>query len=379
MQSGVNIVQTATISVKFRIKPTDAQAAILLDTMHAYIAACNEVSKHIGATHCLAITQLSKDLYYHLREVYHLGAQMAQSIIRTVTARYKTICKTQKEWITPVFKKPCCELVWNRDYSFLGGVFSVNTLAGRIRVGYFSAGTEKLFIPGAKMGTALLQTKHGKWYLIVPLTLPVSETVLTGNVVGVDLGINFTAVSYDSAGKALFYSGRSCKQKRAKFKALRTQLQKRQTPSARRRLKAIGERENRWMRDMNHCVSKALVSSQPIGTLFVLEDLTGIRKSTERVRRKDRYMQVSWSFYDLRQKIEYKAKRYGSKVIAVSPSYTSQTCPVCGHRAKTNRNQRLHTFCCQKCGYQSNDDRVAAMNLFAKGKKYLSSADGQIA
>ena len=33
----------------------------------------------------------------------------------------------------------------------------------------------------------------------------------------------------------------------------------RHTPSSRRRLKAIGQRENRWMQDINHQVSKALI------------------------------------------------------------------------------------------------------------------------
>ena len=68
-------------------------------------------------------------------------------------------------------------------------------------------------------------------------------------------------------------------------------------------------RENRWMQDINHKVSKALVENNPKHTLFVLEDLTGIRSATEKVKAKDRYVSVSWSFYDLEQKIRYKAIR----------------------------------------------------------------------
>ena len=73
----------------------------------------------------------------------------------------------------------------------------------------------------------------------------------------------------------------------------------RHTPSSRRRLKAIGQRENRWMQDINHQVSKALATGNPKHTLFVLEDLTGIRNAAERVKTKDRYVSVYGLFITL--------------------------------------------------------------------------------
>ena len=150
----------------------------------------------------------------------------------------------------------------------------------------------------------------------------------------------------------------------------------RHTPSSRRRIKAIGQRENRWMQDINHQVSKALVESNPKHTLFVLEDLTGIRNATERVKTKDRYVSVSWSFYDLEQKLIYKAKQNQSSVIKVDPRYTSQCCPVCGHTEKSNRNKKMHLFTCKNCGYKSNDDCIGAMNLYRMGINYL--VDNQV-
>ena len=125
------------------------------------------------------------------------------------------------------------------------------------------------------------------------------------------------------------------------------------------------------MQDVNHCISKALVVNNPQGTLHVLEDLTGIRSATERVRVKDRYVLVSWSYYDLEQKLIYKAMEHGQKVIKVNPRYTSQTCPKCGHIDKKNRDKQKHIFCCKNCGYKSNDDRIGAMNLYRMGIEYL--------
>ena len=127
------------------------------------------------------------------------------------------------------------------------------------------------------------------------------------------------------------------------------------------------------MQDVNHCISKALVESNPKGTLFVLEDLSNIRKATEKVRVKDRYISVSWSYYDLEQKLIYKALRNHQLVEKVDAKYTSQTCPKCGHTTKSNRDKKLHRFCCKNCGYKSNDDRIGAMNLYRKGIELLSN------
>lgn len=305
---------------------------------------------------------------------------MAQSAIRTTVAKYKTILQNEGKWIRPRFKKPVAELVWNRDYS-LSSRFSLGTIKGRIKVAFYTSGTEKCFRESARFGTATLLTRHGKWYLHIPVTLDVHDFHLEtlsnldeANVVGVDLGMNHLAVSYDSAGRTTFYHGRSVKQKRAHYKQLRKQLQHRQTSSARRRLKAIGQRENRWMCDVNHCVSKALVASQPQGALFVLEDLTGIRAATEKVRLHDRYTQVSWAFFDLRSKIKYKASLYSCLSMVIPPQYTSQACPCCGCICATNRDKRNHRFACKACGYRSNDDRVAAMNIRYKGIEYLETA-----
>lgn len=62
-------------------------------------------------------------------------------------------------------------------------------------------------------------------------------------------------------------------------------------------------------------------------------------------------------------------------VVKFNPAYTSQTCPKCGHVEKSNRNKHSHLFLCKCCGYRSNDDRVAAMNLHGKGISWLAQND----
>ena len=372
-------MEQITITAKVQIAATDTDKVLLNKTMSVYCDACNYVSDYVFRTHDLKQFSLNKILYSALREKFSLKSQMAQSVFKTVIARYKTILENQNEWIKSSFKKPQYDLVWNRDYSLTQNCFSVNTLNGRVKLPYFAEGMSKYFNHSIyKFGTAKLVNKRGKYYLHIPVTYEVEESNISDicNVVGIDRGINFVVATYDSKHKSGFVSGKAIKQKRANYSRLRKELQMRHTPSSRRRLKAIGQRENRWMQDINHQVSKALATGNPKHTLFVLEDLTGIRNATERVKTKDRYVSVSWSFYDLEQKLIYKAKQNQSSVIKVDPRYTSQCCPACGHTEKSNRNKKIHLFTCKNCGYASNDDRIGAMNLYRMGINYL--ADSQV-
>ena len=372
-------MEQITITAKVQIAATDTDKVLLNKTMSVYCDACNYVSDYVFRTHDLKQFSLNKILYSALREKFSLKSQMAQSVFKTVIARYKSILENQNEWIKPSFKKPQYDLVWNRDYSLTQNCFSVNTLNGRVKLPYFAEGMSKYFNHSIyKFGTAKLVNKHGKYYLHIPVTYEVEESNISDicNVVGIDRGINFVIATYDSKHKSGFVSGKAIKQKRANYSRLRKELQMRHTPSSRRRLKAIGQRENRWMQDINHQVSKALATGNPKHTLFVLEDLTGIRNVTERVKTKNRYVSVSWSFYDLEQKLIYKAKQNQSSVIKVDPRYTSQCCPACGHTEKSNRNKKIHLFTCKNCGYTSNDDRIGAMNLYRMGINYL--ADSQV-
>lgn len=368
-----------TVTMKLQIVPNNSQEYDLLHTtMSAYRSACNFVSDVIFVSHNLVQSQLNGLLYHDLRSMFCLRSQMAQSVLKTVIASYKTVLENQKKWIKPVFNKPQLDLVWNRDYSIdkKQDLLSVNTLQGRIKVKFYKNGFERYFTEDCKFGTARLVCRHNKFFLHVPVTCEIEELdkFQVSNVVGIDRGIRFLAVSYDSKGKTVFYSGSQVKQKRAHYKALRRQLQQVKTPSSRRRLKAIGQRENRWMQDVNHCVSKALVESNPEGTLFAIEDLTGIRSATELVVLHDRYLTVSWAYYDLEMKLAYKALRRKQLVKRFNPAYTSQSCPKCGHTEKANRDKKHHIFHCKNCGYTSNDDRVASMNLQHMGISWLIPA-----
>lgn len=364
-----------TITAKIQILVSKEQSELLKLTTESYRNACNWLSNFVFETNNLNQVSLNTLYYAELRELFNLKSQMAQSVMKTVIARYKSAKTNGHDWSFVNFSQPEYDLVWNRDYSLARNQFSVNTLNGRIKLNFKKKAMQKYFNNTWKFGTAKLVCKFNKWFLHIPMTKEFSklEYSQVNNIVGIDLGINFLATTYDSQDKTTFYSGSLIKHKRGHFKAKRKELQLKQTSSARKKLRQIGSRENRYVTDVNHQITKALVDKYPKGTMFVLEDLTGVRSATEKVQIKNRYVSVSWSFYQFRQMLEYKAEMNGQKVIVVDPKYTSQTCPKCGHIDKTNRNKKTHLFKCKNCHYQSNDDRIGAMNLHRKGIEHISA------
>lgn len=67
-------------------------------------------------------------------------------------------------------------------------------------------------------------------------------------------------------------------------------------------------------------------------------------------------------FGEIRRQLEYKAAWHGTRITAVNPAYTSQTCNQCGHvDAKSRRTRDL--FTCTHCGHRTHADIGAAVNI----------------
>lgn len=395
--------QTVIIKVKLKLEDPKISDSFKR-TMEQYRQACNYISQYIfDHDFVLGQNKLSKALYQDIRQRFGLKSQMTQSAIRNVVARYRAV-KTQLSqkpyrydsgekdnqghaiwksakrdltwlWRPVYFKRPQVDLQRNRDWSILkDGHMSLNTINKRVKVTPVCHGFDQYMDHTWKFGIAKLLHEGNKWMLHISATKELPDVDLSeiNNVVGLDRGLRFITNSYDSHEKSLFFNGKQITAKRTHYKKLRAQLQSKGTKSAKRRLKKIGQRENRWMTDVNHQITKALVKHYGPKTLFVLEDLTNVRKVTEKVRKNRRYEQVSWAFYQFEQDLIYKSNLNQCLVLKVDAHYTSQRCPKCGQICKANRDHDNHVYVCQHCGYSSNDDRIGAMNIQQLGIQYVS-------
>lgn len=395
-----------TKTMKLHIHVDETAEALFREATAAYAAACDYVSEYVfDHGFDLSFLSVNKQNYHDLRQQFDLKSQMAQSVSKTVIARYRTVQEQLRqhpyhyqdgngntqyiertlEWLRkPVlFRRPQIDLVHGRDYSFVDNcsALSINTLAGRVRAAFdVPECFEEYFAEDGiwEFGTAKLVSLKGEWYLHIPVSRDIPETFderSPSHVVGIDRGLRFLMTAYDEKGNVLFFDGRDVLRKRDAFRKVRSELQSKGTKSAKRKLAALSGRENRWMTDVNHRLSKTLVDRYGKNTLFVIEDLTGISfdeavlsKRNADQRRDTR----SWAFYQLEQMLRYKAEESGSFVLKVPANYTSQRCPKCGRIHKENRRHDIHEYICDSCGYRSNDDRIGAMNIQNLGALYVS-------
>lgn len=122
-------------------------------------------------------------------------------------------------------------------------------------------------------------------------------------------------------------------------------------------------REERFIRDVDHCAVKRLAGTPGIGVM-AFEDLAYIRRQARKgtkTGRRRRNMLNQWPFSQLQEFTAYKAAAKGIQVVMVDPAYTSQRCNACGYVDKRNRDRAR--FDCLRCGHSDDADHNAALNI----------------
>ena len=344
-------------TTKIKLLTDSDQFNKLAATMVRFNEASNYISEVLFLEQIFSQIKAHKLCYYDVRERFGLSAQMAVRAIGKVVDSYKTD-RTSKH----TFRETGAVVYDERILSFKGLEYaSILTLEGRIDVPMLISAYHQGVLQGRRVrGQADLILQDGLFYLLLVIEIPDGTPFEPEGVIGVDLGIANIAV--DSTGEV--FSGAKVNGIRARHRRLRKKLQAKGTKSAKRLLKKRRRKEQRFARDVNHQISKRLVSkAKDTRSVIALEDLKGIRERTEKtVKKAQRAKHSSWAFYQLRQFIDYKAKLAGVFVMFVDPRNTSRTCPECGLIDKNNRPTR-DTFRCQCCGYAAPADNVAAINI----------------
>lgn len=220
-----------------------------------------------------------------------------------------------------------------------------------------------------------VKDKNGseKIFLLLAVKIPKRGNDLDSTkVVGVDLGLNNPAYVALNEGHARQAIGN-----RKEFLTPRLRIQQRRkeyqrtlqyTPGGKGRKKKLqalnrmAEKEANTVKTLNHSMSKAVIdfALKHRAGIIHMENLSGIARDE-----KSRWVLRNWSYFQLQQFIEYKAKMNGIEVRYIDPAYTSQTCLHCGNVDSENRSDKNDrtVFACTACGAEENADYVGAKNI----------------
>jgi putative transposase len=259
-----------------KLAPTPEQSAALLRTLETFNAACNDIAGTAFAQHSANKIDLQKLVYYDIRQRFGLSAQMCIRAIAKVAEAYK-----RDRTIRPAFRPQGAMTYDERILSFPRvDRASLLTLDGRVEVPFRFGMYQEARLDRIR-GQADLLYRNGTFYLACTVDAPEPPPDEPSEYLGVDLGVITLAATSD--GELLNHTTgpkhAHVNQVRARFSRFRTKLQKKGTKSAKRLLKKRSGRERRFARDVNHCVSKAIVSTaQGTSRGIALEDLKGLRE-----------------------------------------------------------------------------------------------------
>ena len=356
---------TRTAKIKLNISSAD-----ILPTLVAYTKAFNFVCQEGFQKKEKNGISLHKLCYYSTRE--YLPSQLAISSRMKATEALKGVFAKQKKYIICPKSKLCSARYDKNSYTLFLNQQQVSllTISGRKRYQLIIPEYYQELFKTWKNTSADLCIKKNKVYLHIVFEKDITDTQPTGELIGIDRGINNIAVVSNNQ----FFGGGQIKNTVNRYRRLRKLLQKKGTKSAKRHLVKLKRKERQFRADINHQVSKQIINSLNPGDTIVLEELTGIRN--KRLRKEQRTMINSWSYYQLEQFLIYKAATKGIGIEYIDARYTSQRCSECGHICRSNRKQ--HSFKCKECGFRLNADLNASRNIVVKALESYKLSNGAV-
>jgi putative transposase len=342
------------LAAKIKLLPSPEQFEALKFTLAAANKACDYISDQAWQTKTFRKYALHHLCYRDIRSRFGLSSQVAVRAIAKVADAYKLDHKVKRTF------KPTGSIAFDDrilSWKLLKSSVSIWTTAGRVRIPFICGSKQRELLQN-RQGETDISFRKGKFYLSPTCDIDVHNQINQTDVIGYDLGVKNIAVDSDG----VVHSSATVNNVRHRHRRLRTKLQTKGTRSAKRKLKKLSGKESRFAKDVNHRISKEIVTKAKGTTCAVaLEDLTGLRMRVT-VHRSQRATLSSWSFRQLRSFIDYKAARDGIPILLVDAHNTSRTCPACGHIDKQNRkNQRL--FSCVVCRFAGLADHIAAINI----------------
>jgi putative transposase len=329
------------------------------------------VNKAVLYAHC---KDLAKEFAF-ARKLNSAARQASAERAWASISRFYTNCRNKadrKEY--PRFRKHCRSVEYKVSGWKLSGDGMSITFTDGFNAGAFALycnGEARHHILNSKINRVRVIRRADGYYAQFCLDVERKEQgAYTGNVIGIDLGLK--AFYTDQNGNPVEcpkYLRKAEKRLKRHQRRLSRKFKKGAKPQSKnyhKQKKRLGKahlKVQRQRKDWVIKLARCVVASHDV---VVYEDLQ-VKNLVKNHHLAKSIHDASWSQFT--QWLDYYGKVWDKAVVSVPPQYTTQDCSNCGHRVVKTLSTRTHS--CPKCGFESDRDQNAALNILKKGLSIL--------
>jgi putative transposase len=329
------------------------------------------VNKAVLYAHC---KDLAKEFDF-ARKLNSAARQASAERAWASISRFYTNCRNKAvKKGYPQFKKNCRSV----EYKLSGWKLSPDGMSITFTDG-FNAGTFALYCNGearhhilnSKINRVRVIRRADGYYAQFCLDVERKEQgAYTGNVIGIDLGLK--AFYTDQNGNPVEcpkYLRKAEKRLKRHQRRLSRKFKKGAKPQSKnyhKQKKRLGKahlKVQRQRKDWVIKLARCVVASHDV---VVYEDLQ-VKNLVKNHHLAKSIHDASWSQFT--QWLDYYGKVWDKAVVSVPPQYTTQDCSNCGRMVVKTLSTRTHS--CPQCGFESDRDQNAALNILKKGLSIL--------
>jgi putative transposase len=223
-------------------------------------------------------------------------------------------------------------------------------------------------LPTKPTSVTIYRDAAGRWWasFVVGVDVPNAPVAQTGRTTGLDVGLSTFATTEDPTTDVANprFARRAAKALARSQRAVSRKAKGSQHREVARRAKARLEARTASRRaDFHHKAARQLVATYDRVGVEALRAKNLSRRG--RVRRKAglnrSIADAGWTGF--REVLSWQATKAGKVVVVLRARDTTQSCSVCGTKAKPRVELSARVFSCWSCGLVINRDRNAARNL----------------
>ena len=315
------------------------------------------------------ITQMKKeDEYRWLSEVSNNVAKQA----------VKDACDAYKRYFKKVSEKPKFKSRKRSKPSFYNDNMKIKFRESSVlleKVGWVSI--KKNQIPLGKKYSSPRVSYDGKyWYVAVGVEMEKPELELTGESLGIDVGIKDLAVCSNGKVYKNINKSKEMRKKEKKLRRLQRQVSRKYEMNKiggkfvktsnivklEKQIKLLHREISNIRNNYLHQTTSEIVKTKPSRVVMETLNIRGMMSNRHLAKAIGKQ-----GLYEFRRQMKYKCEFNGIEFVEVDTWYpSSKTCSECGH-VKTRLSLSERTYICEECGCVIDRDYNASINLSRYG------------